>query len=95
VPPGRTVRIARTRSANRGLTMCGDSYRDPASITSEVQAQMEVVEKTLPEDTALRRPAGEFVTLLPLPWNPGGTTGSARSALKTRISCLPAGGVAW
>ena len=45
--------------------MHGDSYRDLRRITSVVQAHLEVVERALPEKTALWRPVGEPVILRP------------------------------
>jgi hypothetical protein len=63
--PGRTVTVTQTGPASWGLAMRGDSYKDPRHTTSVVQAYIEVVEKSLPEDTALWRPVGEPVILRP------------------------------
>jgi len=63
--PGRTVTVTRTGTASWGLTMRGDSYRDLRRITSVVQGHLEVVEKALPETTALWRTVGEPVILRP------------------------------
>ena len=63
--PGRAVTVKQTGRATWSLTMYGHSYRQPDDTTSVVQAHVEYMERTLPENAVSWRPLGDPVRLMP------------------------------
>lgn len=63
--PGRAVTVKQTGRTTWHLDMHGHSYRQPDDSTSVVQAHLEYMERSLPEDAVSWRPLGDPVRLLP------------------------------